>query len=179
MILFDNDIRRAREAGEVVIEPFVDAHLGPNSYDVRLAKDLYVYSRAIDKSFPLDMRANNKVERVAIPRQGLVLNPGVLYLGSTVETIGTTDSYVPNIEGRSSVGRLGIAVHITAGFGDVGFVGRWTMEITVVHPVRVYAGVRIAQAYFLKGMTLPSKLYNGKYAGETCAVPSRMYADKR
>lgn len=196
MILFDTDILSARQSGAIVIDPFNPEHLGPNSYDVTLAPRLLCYSLVnydVSYSFvhsdvtlaprplpPLDMRKENRTYDVAIPDEGLVLYPGRLYLGETVEVIGARAKYVPIIEGRSSVGRLGISVHVTAGFGDVGYVGRWTLEITVVHPVRVYAGVRIAQAYFLQGKGTPAQKYRDSknYAADGLAA-SRMHRDGR
>lgn len=177
MILFDTDIRKAMDTGDVIIDPFIDEHLGVNSYDVRLDDTLLVYKITEDQ--PLDMRKGTPCVYLRIPEEGRVLRPNTLYLGSTVECVGTRAHYVPHLEGRSSVGRLGISVHITAGFGDVGFVGHWTLEITVVHPVRVYPGERIAQVYFLQGAGTPSKLYDGKYAECSEPIPSLMYRDKR
>lgn len=179
MILFDTAIKEGRAAGDIVIDPFEEKHLGSNSYDVRLAPILRCYDLALPHSGVLDMRSNNRSFEVTIPDSGLVLIPGLLYLGSTVETIGTRAKYVPHIEGRSSVGRLGIAVHVTAGFGDVGFIGTFTLELFVIHPVRVYAGERVAQAYFLEGKGTPNQLYAGKYAGYSGPVASKMNEDDR
>lgn len=177
MILVDKDIINAMSAGDIIIHPFFKAHLGPNSYDVRLFKELLVYTRGPDGE--LDMRADNPTKKIVIPKGGLVLQPGTLYLGSTMERVGTHRRYVPHIEGRSSCGRLGLGVHVTAGFGDMGFDGKWTLEITVVHPLRVYAGERVAQAYFLLGSSAAENMYQGKYSGKSGAVASRMHMDKR
>jgi dCTP deaminase len=177
MILFDSAIMEGLEDGSIIIDPFDRDQLGCNSYDVRLGDQLLIYEMLFGKA--LDMRVANDTKGFAIPDDGLYLLPGQLYLGSTVETIGTTRTYVPHIEGRSSVGRLGMAVHVTAGFGDVGFVGQWTLEITVVHPLKVYPGERIAQAYFLKGLGSPTRTYSGKYAGMHGPEASRMEKDKR
>ena len=95
----------------------------------------------------LDMRKANRVRRIAIPPDGLVLQPNQLYLGRTVERT-ETHNLVPMIEGRSSVGRLGLFVHVTAGFGDVGFCGYWTLEMFAVQPVRIYPGVPICQIFY-------------------------------
>lgn len=102
-----------------------------------------------------------------------MLHPGVLYLGSTMEVIGS-NSHVPLVEGRSSVGRLGLQVHVTAGVCDVGFLGTITLEMTVVHPLRVYAGERVAQVIWVstKG---DIRLYKGRYQGDSEPVASRMY----
>lgn len=164
MILFDSRIKSLVDFGELIIEPFNKDQLGPNSYDVRLSDSLLVYKRPPSfKQFNpkynvdgwcLDARSSNETEKLTISSRGFVLMPGILYLGATMEVVGTKagSGYVPHIEGRSSVGRLGMTVHVTAGFGDEGFIGNWTLEITVVHPLRVYAGDCVAQAYFLGGI---------------------------
>lgn len=179
MIYFDHDIIKGMEEGHIKIDPFIRRNLGPNSYDVRLGPKLLTYRHLNGGDACLDMQMLNPAEETIIPQEGLVLKPGVLYLGSTMESVGTTERCVPHIEGRSSVGRLGMGVHVTAGFGDCGFVGHWTLEITVVHPLRVYAGARVAQAYFIEGKTAPMRLYKdgGKYHSFDGPVASRMFQD--
>lgn len=182
MILFDRDILKAMEDGDITIHPFIDSHLGTNSYDVRLANRLLVYTEPeqTDNAVRyLDLRAANPTRELTIPEDGLVLKPGIVYLGVTMERVETHAKYVPHLEGRSSVGRLGLSIHITAGFGDCGFTGRWTLELTVVHPLKVYAGERVAQAYFIEGKTTPINLYKGKYRNFEEPVPSRMHEDAR
>ena len=142
MILSDTKIREHIEAGDIVLKPYDDTCLGCNSYDVHLSPYLRVYT-----SDTLDARAHNQTQDVMIPDEGFVLQPGILYLGSTIEYT-ETHKHVPFIEGKSSTGRLGIDIHATAGRGDVGFCGHWTLEISVVHPVRVYAGMPIAQLIY-------------------------------
>ena len=93
------------------------------------------------------MKKPNKTKRLIIPEEGLVLEPGRLYLGRTLEYT-KTDKYVPMLEGRSSIGRLGLFIHVTAGFGDVGFSGYWTLEIFCIQPIRVYPFVEICQIYY-------------------------------
>ena len=102
---------------DIVIDPFDEARLNPNSYNLTLHDELMVYEEVV-----LDMRRANRVRRMTIPPEGLVLHPSQLYLGRTVERTETRN-LVPMIEGRSSIGRLGLFVHVTAGFGDVGFCG--------------------------------------------------------
>src|SRR5690606_33310908 len=111
--------------------------LNPNSYNLTLHDELMVYEELV-----LDMAKPNRVRRIALPVDGLTLSPNQLYLGRTAERT-TTRNLVPQIEGRSSVGRLGLFVHVTAGFGDVGFSGYWTLEIYAVQPVKIYPGVPI------------------------------------
>jgi dCTP deaminase len=144
MILSDTSILQAIETQDIVIEPYDRACLGTNSYDVHLSKHLACYIDDI-----IDAKKHNQVDRFQIGEQGIVLHPGKTYLGSTVEYTETR-LYVPFLEGKSSVGRLGIDIHATAGKGDVGFCNHWTLEISVSQPVRVYAGMPIGQLiYFM------------------------------
>lgn len=150
-ILSDNAILAAMNAGHIKIQPFDSDCLGGNSYDVRLASTLLVYRRQVAGSFadrPLDCQADEPTWTAEIPEdEGLVLYPGQLYLGVTREYTETW-MHVPYLDGKSSVGRLGIFTHVTAGRGDVGYSGHWTMEIVVVVPVRVYANMKIGQLTF-------------------------------
>lgn len=144
MILTDQKIAEAIAQGAIVIEPFRPECLGTNSYDVHLGSHLAVY-----KDHVLDAKKHNEVNHFDIPEEGFVLQPGTLYLGVT-EEYTETHGAVPFLEGKSSIGRLGIDIHATAGKGDVGFCNTWTLEISCVHPVRVYAGMPIGQLiYFL------------------------------
>jgi len=142
MILTDREILAAIEAGQIVIDPFRPEALGSNSYDVHLGPYLRVYATCA-----LDSRKPAPSVLLKIPPQGLYLTPGVLYLGVT-EEYTESHAYVPFLEGKSSVGRLGIQIHATASKGDVGFCNHWTLEISVIHPVRVYAGMPIGQLIF-------------------------------
>ncbi|HUG93118.1 MAG TPA: dCTP deaminase [Planctomycetaceae bacterium] len=141
MILTGPEIR-AQLGTNLVIDPFDESLLNPNSYNLRLHNELLVYEEIV-----LDMRRPNRFRRYEIPAEGFVLQPNKLYLGRTVERT-ETHNFVPMLEGRSSVGRLGLFVHVTAGFGDVGFCGYWTLEMFAVQPVRVYPGVPICQIFY-------------------------------
>ena len=116
MILSGKEIKK-RLGKEIIIEPFNERQLNPNSYNLRLYNELLVYENHL-----LDMKKENKAKKIIIPKDGLILEPGKLYLGWTVEYT-KTDKLVPMLEGRSSIGRLGLFIHVTAGFGDVGFSG--------------------------------------------------------
>jgi dCTP deaminase len=144
MILTDNKILEGLANGEIVIEPFLRENLGTNSYDVHLGRFLAVYRDRV-----LDAKRHNQVEQFEIPAEGFVLQPGTLYLGVTEEYTETHNA-VPFLEGKSSVGRLGIDIHATAGKGDVGFSNTWTLEISCVQPVRVYAGMPIGQLIYFR-----------------------------
>ena len=144
MILSDNKIKEAIAKGQIVIEPYRPECLGTNSYDVHLGKWLAVYKDPV-----LDARKHNEISYFEIPEDGYILRPGILYLGVTEEYTETHNS-VPFLEGKSSVGRLGIDIHATAGKGDVGFCNTWTLEISCTQPVRIYKGMPIGQLiYFL------------------------------
>lgn len=165
MILSDKKIKESIENGEIVIEPYQESCLGTNSYDVHLSKFLAVYDTDV-----LDAKKHNTIKEIIIPEEGFVLQPGTLYLGVTEEYTETHNS-VPFLEGKSSVGRLGIDIHATAGKGDVGFCNTWTLEISCVMPVRVYAGMPIGQLiYFAVDGDIQNyynKKSNAKYTTRT------------
>lgn len=156
MILSDRAILKEIERGNIVIEPFRKECLGTNSYDVHLGKYLATYNDRI-----LDARKHNKITHFEIPAEGYVLDPGTLYLGVT-EEYTETHAHVPFLEGKSSVGRLGIDIHATAGKGDVGYCNTWTLEISVSQPVRVYAGMPIGQLIYFAVYGPIKNLYNKK-----------------
>ncbi len=170
MILSGLEIKR-RLGKDIVIEPFDERYINPNSYNLRLHNELLVYEEDV-----LDMKRLNKTRSMIIPEEGLVLEPGILYLGRTIEYT-KTENYVPMLEGRSSVGRLGLYVHVTAGFGDVGFSGYWTLEIQCVQPVRIYPGVEICQIYYHSIEGEYVKYRSGKYQNNTGIQPSLLYMD--
>ncbi|MDF1698942.1 MAG: dCTP deaminase [Saprospiraceae bacterium] len=177
MILTDKRIRAEIEKGTIVIEPYKEECLGTNSYDVHLGKFLATYEDEV-----LDAKKHNKVKHMEIGEEGFVLQPGVLYLGVT-EEYTETHSAVPFLEGKSSIGRLGIDIHATAGKGDVGFCNTWTLEISCVQPVRVYAGMPIGQLiYFMidgEVINYYNKKANAKYNTRTIKpVESMMWKNK-
>lgn len=156
MILTDTQILKAIEEGSIVIEPFDIKNLGTNSYDVHLGPHLAVY-----RDEELDARKHNEVNHSDIGPEGYVIRPGELYLGVTLEYTETHGA-VPFLEGKSSVGRLGIDIHATAGKGDVGFCNTWTLEISCVKPVRIYAGMPIGQLIYFRVDGEITHLYNSK-----------------
>lgn len=170
MILSGLEIRKQLNAS-IFIEPYSDKQLNPNSYNLRLHEDLLVY-----ENYELDMRTPNPAVKITVPEEGLLLHPGRLYLGRTVEHT-RTENYVPMLEGRSSIGRLGLFVHVTAGFGDVGFNGFWTLEMFCIHPLRIYAGVEICQIFYhaIEGEYV--KYASGKYQNNQGIQPSLLYKD--
>lgn len=171
MILSGREILREAARGKIVIEPFDERRVNPNSYNLSLHNELMVYKNPV-----LDMRTPNEAEIIPIPEEGLLLRPGRLYLGRTAEYT-RTEGYVPMLEGRSSTGRLGLCIHVTAGFGDVGFAGYWTLEIFCVQPLRIYAGVEICQIYYHTLSPDYEPYRSGKYQNNTGIQPSLLYRE--
>lgn len=171
MILSGKEILKQVGAGRIVIDPFDEKLINPNSYNLRLHNELLVYTDEV-----LDMKKPLNTEKIFIPEDGLVLQPGRLYLGRTYEKT-STDSFVPMLEGRSSIGRLGLFIHVTAGFGDIGFSGYWTLEIQCIQPVKIYPMVEICQIYYhiLDGEF--EGYGGGKYQNNTGIQPSLLYKD--
>jgi len=167
------------------------ATIGPNSIDVTLANTLKTYRECVitndkagnkvllplsNKDIMLDIKKEKKVYEYKIPKEGIVLSPEILYLGGTNEAIGS-DIYVPMYEGRSSMARLGIQSHISAGFGDLGFKSNWTLEIKVAHYTKIYPNIRIGQVYFIKPYGDIKNTYKGKYTKNNIACESKSYLD--
>lgn len=170
-VLTGNEIRIQNTVGGLYIEDFSENRLNPNSYNLRLAPELMVYTEAV-----LDPRQDNRTRTIIIPEEGYVLKPGRLYLARTMEWTESRD-FVPKLEGRSSIGRLGLAIHVTAGFGDVGFCGNWTLELECVQPVRVYPGMEICQVSYHTVAGEIVDRYNGKYQGSKDVVASRIWRE--
>jgi len=172
MILTGNEIR-AQLGRNIIIEPFDEALLNPNSYNLRLHDELLVYEEVV-----LDMKKPNRFRRLQIPPGGLELSPNQLYLGRTLER---TETYnlVPMLEGRSSIGRLGLFVHITAGFGDIGFRGYWTLEMFAVQPVRIYPGIQICQIFYHGIEGEITEYRSDKYQNNTDIQPSMLFKELR
>ena len=169
-VISGNKILEEIKKGTIIIDPFNREQLGPNSYNVRLHNEIAFYKDDI-----LDMKQDNAIERIIIPKEGYVLYPNQLYLARTVEYT-ETQNFVPMIDGRSSVGRLGLAIHVTAGFGDVGFKGYWTLEMHCLQPIRIYPNVEIGQLYY-SYITSPYEEYKGKYQSNKDIQASMMWKD--
>lgn len=170
MILSGKEIKKYM-GNEIIIDPFDESRINPNSYNLSLHNELLVYDNDI-----LDMKKLNSTKKIIIPEDGLLLQPNKLYLGRTKEYT-KTEKYIPMLEGRSSTGRLGLFIHVTAGFGDIGFAGYWTLEIFCVQPVIIYPNVEICQIYY-HTISGDYDLYkSGKYQNNTGIQPSLMYKD--
>lgn len=194
MILTAEAIKESIKRRNIIIDPYNEDNLNPNSYDVRLDNTLQVYQMTsltgnlissidlfyktghIPFGYPIDSKKQNFTQVITMEEDGYLLLPGVLYLGSTVEYT-ETHGLVPMIEGKSSIGRLGIDVHKTAGFGDLSFCGQWTLEITVVQPVIIYPYMKIAQLIYNEVSGNITKTYNGKYQRQIGIIPSKSYQD--
>lgn len=171
MILSGKRIGEEISGGNLVITPFEPKRLGPNSYNLTLHNELAVYENQI-----LDMKKPQRLRRFEIPEEGLVLQPNRLYLGRTTEYTETR-GFVPMLEGRSSIGRLGLSVHITAGFGDVGFRGFWTLEIYALQPIRIYSGIEICQVFYHEIAGPWDEYKSKKYQDNKDLQPSLLYQD--
>jgi dCTP deaminase len=183
MILTGREIERCVRDGSIVIDPFDAHHCNPNSYNFHVGDKLLEYEQPTHSAEPcvacdwsLDTRKPNPTREITIPPEGFVLQPGVLYLGHTVERIGST-RFAPIMAARSSLGRLGLFIFLNSGLGDVGFVGQWTLEFMVVHPLRIYPGDRVGQMIFhaLQGEV---SQYAGKYQGAKGPQASLLHTDE-
>ena len=170
MILSGKEIKKQLGTG-INIEPYNESQLNPNSYNLSLFNELLTYDNDV-----LDMKNPNPTTRMVIPEEGLLLEPNKLYLGRTNEHTAT-NKFVPMLEGRSSIGRLGLFIHVTAGFGDVGFSGFWTLEIFCVQPIIIYPNVEICQIFY-HSIEGEYDLYkSGKYQNNKGIQPSLLYKD--
>lgn len=185
MILSDSAILSAIEKGDIVISPFDLSQLGSNSYDVRLGNTLKVYDESqmqVAGSFEIpyiDAKKDNPTYEIEIPECGFILMPHGLYLGATLEYT-ETHNLAPFLEGKSSTGRLGMSVHATAGKGDAGFCGHWTLEIRVEMPLKIYPNMPIAQLIYFPVLGELINPYNkkkdAKYANQGAKpVGSQMF----
>jgi dCTP deaminase len=170
MILTGKKIEEKVLQKQIVIDPFYPDQINPNSYDFRLGKTLRIYENYI-----LDPKKENSTSTLEIPPEGYVLDPKFLYLGHTEEVMGS-NHYVPIIRGRSSIGRIGLFIHITADLIDIGSINQWTLQLHCVQPIRVYAGMLIGQVTFweVKGEI---SLYKGKYQGSRGPMASQIHKD--
>ncbi len=170
MVLSGNKIKQ-HLGKNIVIDPFDERKLNPNSYNLTLHDELMVYEEVV-----LDMKKANRVRRITIPSEGMDLHANQLYLGRTAERT-ETHNLVPMIEGRSSVGRLGLFVHVTAGFGDVGFCGYWTLEMFAVQPVRIYPGIQICQIFYHEISGDITEYASDKYQHNRDIQPSLLFRE--
>lgn len=172
-MLSGTEIKKEIKAGRIKIEPYEESRINPNSYNLRLSDELLVYDT---ENGYLDSKNKNRTKTIKIPEEGYLLQPNKLYLGRTMEYT-ETDFYVPMLNGRSSIGRLGISIHVTAGFGDVGFKGTWTLEIFCIEPVKIYPGMELCQICYYPVEGDQEIKYQGKYLGQQDIIASKLYEE--
>ncbi len=170
MILSGKKIEEEVKNKHIIIEPFLKERVNPNSYNYSLGNYVKVY-----KNKELDAKKSNEVEIIEIPDEGLVLESDKVYLGFTNEVFGSL-KYVPCITGRSSTGRLGLFVQITADLVDIGFVGNLTLQLHATQPVRVYKNMLIGQVTFWR-IDGDYELYSGKYQESSGPRESEVWRD--
>jgi dCTP deaminase len=170
MILTGPEIQRQVRAGRIVIDPFDPGQLNPNSYNFRLGRQLKTYVNEV-----LDPRVQQPTEDHFMGPEGLEIRSDRIYLGHTLEVMGS-EHYVPIIKGRSSSARLGLFVHVTADLIDIGSINQWTLQLYAVRPIRLYPDMLVGQVTFWvpEGEVI---LYDGKYAGSRGPTPSLSYQD--
>ena len=170
MILTGSEIDKQVRINKIHINPFIPENLNPNSYNFRLGDKLKIYTNEV-----LDPAKINPYKEVKIPKKGFVLQPNQLYLGFTMEEMGS-DHYVPIMQARSSIGRLGLYIYLNSGLGDLGFKRQWTLELHSIHKLRVYPGMKIGQMLFWKpkGKII---LYDGKYKDSKGPEVSQIWKD--
>lgn len=180
MVLSDRTIREQLAAGRLVIEPFDEALLQPSSVDVRVADRFRVFHNSrrpfIDVREPTD-DLTEVVEVGAGDR--FILHPGEFVLGSTLERVALPDDLVARLEGKSSLGRLGLLIHSTAGYVDPGFDGTITLELSNVArlPISIHPGMAIGQISFLQMTTPVDRPYRGKYQGQSGPTSSAFHRE--
>lgn len=170
MILTGPEIAAQVQARRIHIDPFSEDRVNPNSYDFHLSDHLICYEQA-----ELDTAIANPSQRVSFPASGLVMRPDRVYLGATLEIMGS-EHYVPIIRGKSSLGRLGLFINMTADLIDLGSINRWTLQLHAIQPLRIYPGMLIGQVTFWMPVG-PRVLYQGKYQGSMGPRPSESYRD--
>lgn len=160
------------EKGSIVISDFNENNLNPNSYNLTLSDIIITYDEDI-----LDPRKENKIKNEVISDDGYILLPGKLYLASTREMI-SSNKYIPCISGRSSLARLGLTVHQTAFFANFGDVFKWTLELSVVQPLKIYPNMKICQVYFDTLLGPANMIYDGKYKYQSNTTSSKFYEEE-
>ncbi|OON74928.1 dCTP deaminase [Streptomyces tsukubensis] len=172
MILTGPAITAAVRAGEITIDPYDPAHVSPNAYDWRLGDTLRVCAGQLDAAAP------TAYTEQTIPSSGLVLQPGLLYLGVTHERTGS-ETYAQLLNGDRTIGSLGIWVHVSAPLGHQGHAIRWTLEIRAARPVRVYPGMTFGKLVFLttQGTASSYQRQSAKYASTEGIDISRLYEE--
>ena len=183
VILSDRDLRTELAAGRIIIEPFDETCVQPSSIDIKVHNLFRVFRNHTAGIIDVKKDMTDLTELVDIPLDGVfILHPGEFVLGSTLERVAVPNDLVARVEGKSSLGRLGLLIHSTAGFIDAGFDGHVTLELANVAnlPITLYPGMKIGQISFMK-MTSPAEKPYGsgakgsKYQGQRGPTPSRYF----
>ncbi len=185
MVLSDKSIKQQLEQGRVVVYPLDPQDIQPASIDLHLDRQILIFSNSRQPYIDVKESLDNLTEIVAIPEDSpFILHPGEFVLGSTVEHIELPEDLVARLEGKSSLGRLGLVIHSTAGFVDPGWKGHLTLELSNLArlPITLYYGMKIGQISFLTLTTAAERLYGSeslgsKYQGQTLPTPSRFHQD--
>lgn len=180
MVLSDRTIREEIAAGRLVIDPFDDALVQPSSVDVRVANEFRVFRNNRQPYIDVRQPAPDLTELITVGEdEPFILHPGEFVLGSTLERVGIPGNLVARLEGKSSLGRLGLLIHSTAGYIDPGFDGTITLEFSNVAtlPITIHPGMRIGQISFLQMTTPVDTPYQGKYQGQAGPTASRAHRD--
>ena len=187
MVLSDHSLREQLDAGRIIIEPYDEQCVQPSSIDVKVSNLFRVFRNHTAGIIDVKEDMENLTELVTVADDGVfMLHPGEFVLGSTLERVVVPNDLVARIEGKSSLGRLGLLIHSTAGFIDAGFDGHVTLELANVAslPITIYPQMRIGQISFLQ-MTTPadnpygSGAKGSKYQGQRGPTPSRYFENFR
>ena len=182
MILSDRTIREQLEAGRIVIEPLDPKGLQPSSVDLRLDRWFRVFRNHSMGHIDVKQNLEELTDLIETDDDPFILHPGEFVLGSTLERVAVPDDLVARLEGKSSLGRLGLLIHSTAGFVDAGFDGQLTLELSNVAnlPITLYPGMKIGQISFQQMTTAAERPYGSgelesKYHGQRGPMPSRYW----
>ena len=181
MMLNHDQLTKALKQGKIKLTP-PPTKIGSNSIDLTLHPHILQY--ILTKKHPyLDPHKSNLTTTTHIPPKGIILKPGTLLLGRTNEINTNNNNHlVPMLSGRSSLARLGLSIHQTAGFGDIGFSGTWTLEITTIHPIKLYPNMPIAQLYYITtkptNHTYNHHKHKAKYMNQINPTPSKLHQEK-
>ncbi len=170
-MLSGEEILKEIENGNITIKPFNKKCINPNSYNMTLSDELLVYTSDV-----LDVAKENPYKKIKIPKEGYILAPNTLYIARTNEYTEAKD-YVVQLSGRSSIGRIGLSVHISGGFGEAGFKGYWTLTITCIRPTMIKPNMEICQIWFYPLIGNKGRVYDGKYQNTLELTPSKSYID--
>ena len=187
MVLSDRSIKEELDNGRIVVSPLDSSDIQPASIDLHLDRKILVFTNSRRPYIDVKESLDDLTETVEISDGNpFILHPGEFVLGSTMEHIELPDDLVARLEGKSSLGRLGLVIHSTAGFVDPGWKGHLTLELSNLArlPITLYYGMKIGQISFLRLSTPAERLYGSaslgsKYQGQTGPTPSRIHQDFR